>query len=102
MSKGKSLLRLFVAFFTCLPLAGISQLIPARGRQVKKATNRRRRLFPLDICFDSLPGLPYFMMHDPCQPGSNLAGFLDYADRTRLSAFVAMKKFCCQESLFFL
>src|SRR6202166_5014642 len=24
MSKGKSLLRLFVAFFTCLPLAGIS------------------------------------------------------------------------------
>src|SRR5579864_4685056 len=41
------------------------------GRHAKKATNRRRRLFPVDILLTSRPDSSQFLMQKPCQRAGN-------------------------------
>ena len=54
-----------------LVLTCTAQLTPARGRHAKKATNRRRRLFPVNILLDSLPDSSLLLMQEPCQRVGN-------------------------------
>src|ERR1700728_357294 len=44
-----------------------AQLIPARGRQAPRASNRRRRLFPVNIGLLSLPECCTTSVHELCQ-----------------------------------
>src|SRR5579864_1863155 len=54
-----------------LVLTCTAQLTPARGRHTKNATNRRRRLFPVDIWFTSLPDSSLISMQESCQRVGN-------------------------------
>src|ERR1700675_1373485 len=80
-----------------LVLMCAAQPIPARGREAKKATNRRRRLFPLDICLIPLPDVPLLSDARTVPACGNPATILDCADTTGLKTPLATKKFSCQE-----
>src|SRR5579862_7388619 len=68
-----SLIFLCVFDLVCcvLVLTCTAQLTPARDRHAKKATIRRRRLFPVDIWLTSLPDSSLVSMHEPCQRVGN-------------------------------
>src|SRR6266568_9435057 len=86
-------------FLDVLVLMCAAKLTPAKGRQVNRATNRRRRLVLFNILLIHSPDTCTYYDARRLPAGGNPSRALDFADITGLSIILATKKFRLSETL---